>query len=49
VNQVIGNTNNSVVSSEDNAQIAANMNVVNNILNGVINLFSSREELAMVA
>ena len=49
MNQVIGNTNNSVVSSEDNAQIAANMNVVNNILNGVINLFSSREELAMVA
>lgn len=49
MNQVIGNTNNSAVSSEDNAQIVANMNVVNNILNGVINLFSSREELAMVA
>jgi hypothetical protein len=49
VNQVIGNTNNSVVSLEDNAQIAANMNVVDSILNGVINLFSSREELAMVA
>lgn len=49
MNQVIGNTNNSVVSLEDNAQIAANMNVVDSILNGVINLFSSREELAMVA
>jgi hypothetical protein len=49
VNQVIGNTNNSVVSLEDNAQIAANMNVVDSIINGVINLFSSREELAMVA
>jgi len=49
VNQVIGNTNNSVVSLEDNAQTVANMNTVNNILNGVINLFSSKEELAMVA
>ena len=49
MNQVIGNTNNSVVSLEDNAQIAANMNVVDSILNGVINLFSSREELAMEA
>jgi len=49
VNQVIGNTNNSVVSLEDNAQIAANMNSVNNILNGVVNLFSSKEDLAMVA
>ncbi len=49
MNQVIGNTNNSVVSLEDNAQIAANMNVVDSIINGVINLFSSREELAMVA
>ncbi len=49
MNPLTGNTNNSVVSLEDNAQIAANMNTVNNILNGVINLFSSKEELAMVA
>jgi hypothetical protein len=33
VNQVIGNTNNGVVSLEDNAQIAANMNKVFSLLN----------------
>jgi hypothetical protein len=40
VNQVIGNTNNGVVSLEDNAQVEANMNTVFSLI---------REEVAIAA
>lgn len=50
MNQVIGNTNNSVVSLEDNAQIAANMSMVFNLLGDDTQEETSYEvELAMVA
>ena len=40
MNQVIGNTNNGVVSLEDNAQIEANMNMVFSLI---------REDVAVAA
>ena len=48
-NQVIGNTNNSVVSLEDNAQIEANMNSVFALLGEDVQEEASYEAEVLVA
>ncbi len=48
-NQVIGNTNNSVVSLEDNAQIQANMNSVFALLGEDVQEEASYEAEMLVA
>ena len=49
MNQVIGNTNNGVVSLEDNAQIEANMNSVFALLGDDTNEEASYEVEVLVA